>query len=165
MQFQDHSPLNVRYLLESTGTPSTIAQYPRRAALLHPRQRVRQRDAHREGTCLARRDDACGKEAIWSLDGRPVPGRGAFWRKRRDDTRQDCGNRAGWMFMPAMVAGHVRKDRIAIVQEIVGRRILRKRVPKLPRGPGCRVMRRDGHVERAVDRRGRGGRGQSAAGM
>jgi CRP-like cAMP-binding protein len=33
MQSQDHSPLSVRSLLESTGKPFTIAQYPRRAAL------------------------------------------------------------------------------------------------------------------------------------
>ena len=33
MQSGDHRPLNVRSLLESTGTPFTIARYPRRAAL------------------------------------------------------------------------------------------------------------------------------------
>jgi CRP-like cAMP-binding protein len=33
MQFHDHGPLNVRTLLESTGTPFRIARYPRRAAL------------------------------------------------------------------------------------------------------------------------------------
>jgi len=33
MLSQGHTPLNVRTLLESTGTPFTIARYPRRAAL------------------------------------------------------------------------------------------------------------------------------------
>jgi CRP/FNR family cyclic AMP-dependent transcriptional regulator len=33
MQFHDHGPLNVRTLLESTGTPFRVARFPRRAAL------------------------------------------------------------------------------------------------------------------------------------
>ena len=41
---------------------------------------------------------------------------------------------------------HGRKDRIAIVQQILGRRILRKGVPKLLCGPGRGRMRCDGHV-------------------
>ena len=51
-----------------------------------------------------------------------------------------------WMFMPAMVVATSGEDRIAIVQEIPGRLVVREGVAKLLCRPGRRGMVGDGHV-------------------